>query len=205
MTPKEVIQKALKESFEDDQGNTYRLQLNPGLTETELENLSDHLFGRPLPSDARELLTFTSRFTVPQLGQIDFRGNDAFEFADLLPGGVPLAGDGCGNFWVLDVRADTGKWGPVFFASHDPPVIVVQAPHLAAFLDQVLDLGRPNRENMLRYVIEEATSRLSAKNPHALDVEDASRSPGDLLSSFAKQLADNFWVADLRALERFGV
>src|SRR5689334_8432785 len=47
--------------------------------------------------------------------------------------------DGFGNFWVVDVDPETGVWGAVFFACHDPSVIVVQAPDLATFLQQLLD------------------------------------------------------------------
>src|ERR1043165_5700900 len=50
-----------------------------------------------------------------------------------------MLGDGCGNYWIVDVNPQTGAWGTVFFGCHDPSVIVVQAPDLQTFFTQLLD------------------------------------------------------------------
>ena len=55
-----------------------------------------------------------------------------------MPAGLPIAADGSGNFWVLDLTPDTVEVAPVFFHCHDAPVLLYQAPDLATFLDEVV-------------------------------------------------------------------
>ena len=45
---------------------------------------------------------------------------------ELFPHGLPLAHDGLGNSWIVDVTTESHSWGPIFCSSHDAPVIVYQ-------------------------------------------------------------------------------
>lgn len=96
-----------------------------------------------LPTDVRELLSYASGFRFDRLKtDVDFLGSELFAFEEALPHGVPLLGDGFGNCWVLDVHPSDGRWGQVFYVCHDPLMVLVQAPSLAALLTQIFDAAR---------------------------------------------------------------
>lgn len=200
MTAKEAIEHGLQESFKDAKGNTYQLRLKPGFSQTQREDFEKRLAVR-LPKEAAELLALTSGFTFEPFGEVNFSANETFGLEEILPLGLTIATDGAGNDWVIDIKRDTGEWGPVVFMSHDPPVAVIQAPNLAAFIEQVLDSGRPNRKNMLHFVVDEAVSRIWGHDPYLLDVQTARTSSDSALSEFSKQLPETFRVADLRSRE----
>ena len=200
MTPKEVIENGLRESFKDAKGNAYQLQLKPGLSQPQIEELEARL-SAPLPNGIHELLTFTSGFSFQPFGEVGFPAKEMFGLEEILPLGVTIATDGSGNDWVVDVRKGTGEWGPILFMSHDPPVAVIQADNLARFIEQVLDLGRPNRTNQLDYVSKTATSRIWSSDPYLLDRGSSRVSSDPALTEFSKQLPETFRLADLRVLE----
>jgi hypothetical protein len=200
MTPKDVIESGLKESFKDAKGNAYQLHLKPGLAQSQLSEIEERL-DVPLPNEVRELLTFTSGFNFQPFGEVDFSAKEMFGFEEIIPLGLAIAADGSGNFWVVDIKKGTGEWGPVLFMSHDPPVAVIQAPDLAHFIEQVFELGRPECKSQLDSVSKAATSRIWRDDPYLLDL-GVSRTVSDpALAEFSKQLPETFHVADLRALE----
>jgi hypothetical protein len=116
---------------------------------------------------------------------VSFDGDQPF-----VPRGIAIAAVGAGSFWVVDVRSD-GSWGPVLFVAHDPPVIVVQAPDVAAFIAQ-LSAGD------LRAAAEKAVTNVWKRNPDVIQYQRALSSTDDALRSFAQQLSDAFVIADLR-------
>ena len=200
MTPKEVIENGLKESFKDAKGNVYRLHLKPGLPQTELSELEERL-AAPLPKDVRELLAFTSGFSLQPFGEVDFSAEEMFGLEEILPLGLTIATDGSGNYWVVDIKKGTGEWGPVLFMSHDPPVAVIQAPDLARFIEQVFDLGRHEHKSQLEFVSKTATSRIWSDDPYLLDLGASGIASDPALAEFSNQLPETFRVVDLRALE----
>lgn len=154
--------------------------------------------GVPLSSEDRELLLFASGFTYEPFGEVTFLGSDGFTFPSVFPKAVTLAGDGSGNFWVLDVREDSGAWGRVLFVSHDPPVVVVQGSDLAQFISQVLAVGRSDDAQKLDDVVTHACLRIWREDPDLIDVVAARRSADRLLSTFSAELPDTYRIADLR-------
>jgi len=50
---------------------------------------------------------------------------------------------GCGNFWVVDLMADSKAWSPIYFACHDPPVILLYSTSFDRFLVEFLKRARP--------------------------------------------------------------
>jgi cell wall assembly regulator SMI1 len=166
MTAKEIIENGLKETFRDSKDNMYQLQAKPGLNQAQIEEFEKRLAVQ-LPSEVRELLGFTSGFSFPQFGDVNFFAKEVFGLEELIPLGVTTSTDGCGNDWVVDINKDTGAWGPVIFVSHDPPVVVIQARDLAGFLEQILDLGRPESKSQLDSARRKATiSRLWRDDPY---------------------------------------
>lgn len=55
---------------------------------------------------------------------------------DIFPSGLPIAQDGGGNHWVADLTAEAAA-PRVFYASHDPPVVLLQSPDLGHFVTEV--------------------------------------------------------------------
>src|SRR3954471_21505493 len=98
------------------------LRLRPAPPRDEVEALEAEL-GVRLPDDLRALLERAGGIDGGPLETIDFNGATFdVEIRDLFPSGLPIAHDGSGNHWVLDVTPDAAP-PLVFFASHDPPVI----------------------------------------------------------------------------------
>ena len=199
MTAREAIEKGLKESLKDATGNAHQLRVKPGFSQTQIEEFEKRL-GVPLPKEVRDLLAFTSGFNFEPFGEVNFSAKETFGLEEIFPLGLTIATDGTGNDWVIDIKRDTGEWGPVVYMSHDPPVTVIQAPNLAGFIEQVIDLGRPDRKSRLDSA-SKAAHRIWNDDPYLLDL-GASRASSDFaLAEFSKQLPQTFRVADLRALE----
>jgi cell wall assembly regulator SMI1 len=196
VTAKEVIESRLKESFQDAKGNAYQLHLKPGLPQSQLSELEERL-AAPLPNEVRELLTFTSGFNFQPFGEVDFSAKEMFGLEEILPLGLTIATDGSGNDWVVDIKKGTGEWGPVLFMSHDPPVAVIQAPDLARFIEQVFEIGRPERKSQLDSVTKAATRRIWSDDPYLLDLRASRMASDPALAEFSKQLPETFHVADL--------
>jgi len=158
MTPIEAAKALLTASLTDEDGNSVAATALPGMTPSEIEAFAAELPG-PLPDDVRELLRHARGIDGP-LDRILFTGNQDFEMRELMPHGVPIAGDGYGNFWVLDLNEDP-VFGPVYFMSHDPAVLVYQSPDLATFLSEIREWYRPPYDRPIEewvYCVWEADS-----------------------------------------------
>lgn len=199
-TPKETLEKF-----------SHNVTVQPGLSQEEIARFQQQLPGT-LPHEIRELLLYSAGFEVQsqqllksrRMGdttRVLFTGIGDVGLS-ILPSPVALLGDGCGNFWVVDV-SPIGAWGVILFVCHDPPVIAVQAADLGSFLGQVLNPGGSNTENTLDYVRNAATTRIWKDDPWLVSVQVARRSQDRTVSKFAEQLPDNYRVADLR-LKKIG-
>src|SRR5262245_2649139 len=137
VTPADVIREATTRSLSNERGKPITLQLRPGMSDAEIEEFARHL-PCALPPEIHELLRYGTGFDRSPLHILDFTGRDClFEYADAFPYGLPIAGDGCGNFWVVDLLPESTQWGPIYFACHDAPVILYQSPTLEQFLVDV--------------------------------------------------------------------
>jgi hypothetical protein len=178
--------------------------LLPALSEREIAQFQEQLPG-PLPEEIRQLLLYSAGFdSKPQsirqrAGTVRLTGHEGFELPEVFPASVPLLPDGCGNFWVVDINPQNGAWGAVFYACHDPAVIVVQARDLTTFLSQLLDPEKSEPENAVHHVHEEAVTVIWKDDPWLVSVQDARAARDAVVSKFAEQLPDNYRVADLRS------
>lgn len=133
MTPLEIIRQAQADTLIDEDGHGVTLELLPGLSRTELQDFADQVPGR-IPPEMADLLGACRGF-YGTVDQVDFTGRGLmFEFEQAFPYGLPIAADGYGNFWVVDLHPDSARWGPIYFAGHDAPVILYQADSLEQFL-----------------------------------------------------------------------
>jgi hypothetical protein len=197
VTPKDVIQQALSEDLRSREGSKLALNLETGLSAQEIQEFEGR-FPKGLPVEIRELLAFSSGFEFAPFGLVDFRGRLPFEFEDAFPDGLPLAGDDSGNFWVQDIHPESGLWGAIFFVSHDPPVVVVQATLLVDFLHQIFDFGRAPYKSAIANIKEKVVPQIWADDSYSIKVEDARSSSDSTMSTFARQLPENSKIIDLR-------
>jgi hypothetical protein len=191
--------KSILEKFSD------RATLLPGLSDGEIAQFAEKLPGQ-LPDEVRALLKYSSGFSFDlgflrqKVATVRFQGTEQFAFPDdAIPRAIDLIGDGCGNFWVVDIDSKNGKWGAVYFACHDPAVIAVQAGDLGQFIMQALDPSRSDPPDALKYVAKEAARRIWQEDPWLVPVREACESQDAAISNFAKQLPETFYVADLRS------
>lgn len=161
----------------------------PAATAGELRDVESRC--GPLPTQIQELFAHTSGFSVNGV-EIDFRGEYPFEFDELFARSMPIAADGEGNFWVVDVSS-SGEWGVVFFVAHDPPVVAVQARDLAAFVDQVFDASDASAMKQ-----DDALLLIWERNPYVVSRAQALASSDLLLKAFAAEIPGTFAIADLR-------
>jgi hypothetical protein len=197
MTPLEIIRQAQAATLIDEDGHVVVLELLPGLSDTELQDFADRVPCR-VPPEIAELLSACSGF-YGTLEQVDFTGRDLmFGFEEVFPYGLPIAADGYGNFWVVDLHPSTTTWGPIYFAGHDAPVILYQAASLESFLVELLRMVEPPHQSLVDDVHEDRLAHVWRTNPGVLSYEQCLWSEDPILSAFARELDDGFQIIDLR-------
>ncbi len=169
------------------------LRLKPALPAAEIARF-EKLQPAPLSPELRQLLLLTAGLDASPFGEIVFAARERFGFAEIVPCGFELANDGCGNSWVVDVNPSSGAWGATLFLSHDPPVVAVQAPDLASFIEQAA-----NGDDQARRRVTAATHTIWKSDPGLLPRAAALNSGDEAISAFARALPEDFAVSDLRA------
>lgn len=197
MTPIEILKSILKEKYISEDENEFRVELLPGLTEVEINELAQNLPNEQIPNDIEELLKFASGFEFFGLEEITFDGVGNFGFEEFFPHSVQLAGDGYGNFWILDIDKN-GNWGNVFYVCHDPAVIVKHSDNLTQFIEHVNEFGKKGEKSNLDIIHEKVVVEIWSKDNGFIELETARQSSDTTLKNFALSLPDNFVVADLR-------
>ena len=197
MTPLEIIRQAQADALVDEDGRAVTLELLPGLSRSELEDFARQVPCR-VPPEIAELLGACRGF-YGTVEQVDFTGRDlSFEFEAVFPYGLPIAADGYGNFWVVDLGPDTVRWGPIYFACHDAPVILYQSDSLEEFLSELFRMFKPPHRSLVDDVHEDRPSRVWQTNPGVLSYEQCLHSDDPILSAFARELDESFQFIDLR-------
>jgi cell wall assembly regulator SMI1 len=197
VTPLEIIRRAQAGTLVDEDGNVLALELLPGISNRELQEFAEQVPCR-LPPEIAELLG-TCRGFHGTIEQVEFTGKDLmFEFEAAFPYGLPIAADGYGNFWVVDLHPGTTTWGPIYFACHDAPVILYQAGSLEQFLRELFRMFEPPHQSLIDDVHEDRLANIWQMNPGVLSYEQCLRSGDPILSAFARELDERFQIIDLR-------
>ena len=197
MTATEKLKSILTENYLSEDGDEYKVELKKGLTEQEIEVLAKKLPTGKLPNEITELLKFASGFEFYGLEEINFDGAEQFGFEEFFPNSIQLAGDGFGNFWILDVDKN-GIWGNVFYVCHHPAVVVKHSDNLTQFIEHINDFGKNGNKSNLNIIHEKVVMEIWSKENGFLEIENARQSNDETLKNFALFLPDNFVVADLR-------
>lgn len=120
----EIVKSAQTAALSDEDGYRVELELLPGLKAEEIEQFARSL-PCPVSDELRELLAYCRGFAGAGVDVVDFTGRGfSWESRDIFPHAVPVASDGAGNFWVVDLTPESTAFGPVYFVCHDPPVIL---------------------------------------------------------------------------------
>lgn len=154
----------------------------------------------PPPDDVRDLLGFCSGIDGT-LEQIDFTGRSlrvGFGLDFLMPHGLPIAHDGCGNFWAVDVQPESGNWGLIYFCCHDAPVMLLQAATVQQFVSEVFKMYTPPHQSLVGDVREDRLFDVWRNNPGVITHAAALVSPDVDIRSFAAGLDPYFDLIDLR-------
>jgi hypothetical protein len=192
MDPVEIIERAHAEHS--------GLELRPPLPHDAVDTLEAEL-RVPLPSDLRTLLERMGAIDGSPLATMDFTGRSFdVEVGDMFPSGLPIAQDGSGNHWVLDLTPDAAP-PPVFYVSHDPPVVLLQSPDLGHFLTEVFRKFDPPRTSLVDDVHDDRIFRVWRTNPGAVDHGAALEGGDDELRAFASALEDSHTIVDMRTAE----
>jgi len=190
----DIIRDATKTKDKDSSS----FKLHPPLNKAEIREFEATL-SCSLPEEIRELLQYCQGFSGDELISVDFTGRDCnFSFTEAFPYGLPIAGDGLGNFWVLDLLPTTTAWGPIYFASHDPAVILYQSPTLTEFLVELFKQSKPPYESLIDAVRNDQLYNIWRTNPGVLSYEDCIAMSDNKLQSFAFSLGSTFQFIDLR-------
>lgn len=184
----------------DEDGDPVELGVAPGLSEDEIDALAAER-GVKLPSELRDTLAYTSELEGP-LERIDLTGRSGgAEAEEVFPSGWPIAEDGFGNHWLIDITPAEPNVAPVFFVCHDPPVVLFQSPSLAHFLHEAFRMLIPPHESLVDDVHEDRLFNVWGTNPGVIEHATAVASGDADLRMFATELGERFLIVDLRSPE----
>jgi len=141
MTNLELITVLRESTFTNEDGEDYQLEFEPALTAQELQECAKRFPNGSIDSEVEEILKVTKGWDRAWPEAVYFDSVNEFGFAELLPYSVTLGTDGLGNSWVLDLDS-AGNAGKVFFACHDPAVLIVHSQNITEYLIHLLDSYR---------------------------------------------------------------
>lgn len=174
-------------------------RLLPSLTPEELQEL-EATIPCPLPAEMREVFAVTRGLDCGELGLMDLAGlPSGFGLEQVSPHALSIAGDGCGNFWVVDLTSDSQSWAPIYYAGHDPPVFVYQTDSLAHFIEESHRGVIAPWKSEIQDVRGKLSTQVWGTNPGVLSYEECANSSDPELREFASSLDPNYEFIDLRS------
>lgn len=192
MTIREQLQSIVPNQYQSEEGEVFRIELMKGMTESEISDFKSNLPCNKLPEEIEELLRFSKGFIFQGLEEIRFDTFQHFGFEELFPYSIQLAGDGFGNFWILDIDSE-GNWNCVYYVCHDPAVVVKHSENLFDFIKHVDEFGQKRALSNLDIIHEKTVIEIwnkkfgiMEKNEQDYDFENG-----------ASELPEIYLVADL--------
>ncbi len=169
----------------------------PGLDAAAIDAVERRV-GALLPADLRTLLGVC--YGIRGLAwEIDFTGSLSFEMVDLFPHGLPIVGDHAGNFWVVDCTTTPETEAAIFYACHDPPVVLWQCRGIAALLRELRRKFTSSERSSLDDTHDERVHRVWQTPPAGSSRTAALHAPDHTLRAFANALTGDWSIVDLRA------
>lgn len=156
MRAKQQLKSIILSHEELENGEVDYFELMDGMSDDEIENFKNQLPNRILPDEIEELLRFSRGFGFYGFEEVRFDAFGYFGLENIFPNSIQLAGDGFGNFWVLDIDL-SGGWNSVYYVCHDPPVVIKQAENLSQFIKQIDEYEKKGNESTIDIVHEKIT------------------------------------------------
>jgi len=194
------IEKIKESTYTDEDGEDYTLEFQDGLTDSEIDELSQSFPNNTIDSDIKEILKETRGWEGYGVEQVDFSSIGQFGFLELSPNSITLGHDGLGNFWILDILTD-GSLGHVYYACHDPAVLVKYSDDLNGFLKSLTEFYESPSENYLNEIHDNTVFEIwknGGKLIEKIDFIRKNKEYSDFLSEFE---GANWVIADLRNLK----
>jgi hypothetical protein len=192
----ELIKEAAAKEYVDEDGEIFKVEFDPPVIASQIGLLQSRL-PAPIPDEVREVLDYCRGFSC-MLETVDFSGDCGQVYEEAFPLGHPIAADGWGNGWVVDLSPASREWAPIYFVCHDGPVILYQSPTLEHFLTEVFKMGVPPHKNLIDDVHEDRLFNVWDKNPGTLSYEQCMESADAELKAFAGELGAGYTVIDMR-------
>ena len=190
MNPKQQLKSILNNEYESEDGDLFKIELLNGMSKKDIQEYKKHLPNNSLPSEIEELLEFCKGFEFFGMDEVRFDSFGHFGFEEVFPNSVQLAGDGFGNFWILDIDSK-GNWNSVYYVCHDPAVIIKQSENLSEFIEQINEFGISQNDSILEIIHEQVVWDIwSEKLGGMLD-------DGSNYNLKSSQLPESFLIADL--------
>ncbi|MFA0964121.1 SMI1/KNR4 family protein [Roseivirga sp. BDSF3-8] len=192
MNPSDKLKSIQDHLYTSEDGDQYTIELLGGMKSKEIQNLKNSLPNQYLPPEIEELLTFSKGFIFNELDEIRFDAFGYFGFEEVFPYSIQLAGDGFGNFWILDIDSE-GNWKEVYYVGHDPAVIVKHSENLSQFIAHIDEFGIAGENSHLATIHDQAVYQIW--NEESGMMEDDT---GSYLFETPKELPESYWIANLK-------
>ena len=193
MQPKEKLQSILNNEYKSEDGDSYKVVPFKGLSDSEISAFEKAMPNSYLPVEIKALLKFARGFDFSDLEEVEFDTYGYFGFDALFPNSIQLAGDGYGNFWILDIDSK-GNWKEVYFVCHDPAVVVKQSENLSEFIGHVDEFGLRGAKSHLE-IIHSKTVMDIWKNK--VGIMESNETQYNFPPEIVAQLPASYLVADL--------
>jgi hypothetical protein len=196
--PVGVLRYARQAELVDEKGRQVVLDFADPLVPEEIEALQADL---DVPLTQQLVAALGETREIAGIEPIDFTGRTMdVEVGEVSPSGLPIAADGAGNFWFLDLTPHESKAAPILYLCHDPPVVAYQSASLGDFLYELFRMYEPPHESAVKDVHDNRVFEVWRANPGVLD-HAAALAGDDELRAFATSLDERYEFVDLRTPE----
>jgi hypothetical protein len=197
MTNLDVIRKLRNSTFEDEDGGNYKLEFEPAMTDREINDLQKSFPAGRIPAAITEMLRETTGWSGYGPDPVSFNAIGEFGYTALIEHSITLGNDGFGNSWLMEIKIN-GDPGKIFFACHDPAVLVIFCDTINEFLNHLVEFYENPGENYLNEVHDNTTIEVWESNPNICNLVTF-RKNNPALQNFLNEFeGDNWVVADLR-------
>lgn len=197
MTNLEIIEELKRSTFVDEDGEDYKLEFLNGLTDQQIENLKQKFPNKHIPIELVEILKFTKGWDGYGPEMVYFDSISEFGFTQLSKYSISLGTDGFGNYWILDL-SEKGELGKVFFACHDPAVLIINSQNLNEHLNHLLEFYKNPINSPLISIDSNITLDVWKNDSNLISKSKYIKKNSEHIN-FINQFDGNEWtIADLR-------
>ncbi|MFC3809399.1 SMI1/KNR4 family protein [Lacihabitans lacunae] len=193
MEPIDILKSILNNEYETEDGDRYKVELEEGMTESEIKSFVKVLPNNFLDESIKELIRFSKGFNFHGLEDVSFNAFGHFGLEEVFPNSIQLASDGFGNYWVLDI-GNNGEWKEVYFVCHDPAAIVKHSKNISEFIQHVDEFGRLGSESNLDIIHEKIVFDVYEGK---VENHEKSINEFDFPDEFITQLPEDYVIIDL--------